>query len=24
LHEFIEAGTVEPVHVRWRAGKAVA
>ncbi len=24
LREFIEAGMVEPVHVRWRAGKAVA
>jgi excisionase family DNA binding protein len=24
LREFIEAGTVEPVQVRWRAGKAVA
>jgi excisionase family DNA binding protein len=24
LHEFIEAGMVEPVHVRWQAGKAVA
>jgi hypothetical protein len=24
LREFIEAGTVEPIHVRWRAGKAVA
>jgi excisionase family DNA binding protein len=24
LREFIEAGTVQPTHVRWRAGKAVA
>jgi excisionase family DNA binding protein len=24
LREFIEAGMVEPVHVRWRAGKVVA
>jgi excisionase family DNA binding protein len=24
LREFIAAGTVEPVRVRWRAGKAVA
>lgn len=24
LREFIEAGMVEPVNVRWRAGKAVA
>ena len=24
LHEFIEAGMVEPIQVRWRAGKAVA
>jgi excisionase family DNA binding protein len=24
LREFIEAGMVEPIHVRWRAGKAVA
>jgi excisionase family DNA binding protein len=24
VREFIEAGMVEPVQVRWRAGKAVA
>ena len=24
LREFIQAGLVEPVHVRWRAGKVVA
>jgi len=24
IREFIEAGMVEPVQVRWRAGKAVA
>jgi excisionase family DNA binding protein len=24
LREFIDAGTVEPVSVRWHAGKAVA
>ena len=24
LREFIEAGMVEPIHIRWRAGKAVA
>ena len=24
LREFIDAGTVQPVTVRWRAGKAVA
>jgi excisionase family DNA binding protein len=24
LREFIEAGVVEPVYVRWRAGKVVA
>jgi len=24
VHEFISAGIVEPVNVRWRAGKAVA
>jgi excisionase family DNA binding protein len=24
LHEFIEAGMVEPINVRWRAGKVVA
>jgi excisionase family DNA binding protein len=24
LREFIEAGMVEPIHVRWHAGKAVA
>jgi excisionase family DNA binding protein len=24
VHELIEAGMVEPVTVRWRAGKAVA
>jgi excisionase family DNA binding protein len=24
LREFLEAGTVEPIHIRWRAGKAVA
>ena len=24
LREFIEAGMVEPIHVRWRAGQAVA
>jgi excisionase family DNA binding protein len=24
LREFVAAGTVEPVQVRWRAGKAVA
>ena len=24
LREFIDAGTVEPVNVRWHAGKAVA
>jgi excisionase family DNA binding protein len=24
VHEFVAAGVVEPVHIRWRAGQVVA